>query len=51
MENKEFINCYDNAKVYSRPNLEILTDDVLGCQHGATVGQIDEQLLFYLTTN
>ena len=29
------------------PNLEIEADDVR-CSHGATVGQVDEQMLFYL---
>ncbi|MFQ5461776.1 MAG: Fe-S cluster assembly protein SufD [Phycisphaerae bacterium] len=35
------------ARVESRPQLEILADDVK-CTHGATVGQIDETALFYL---
>jgi len=36
-----------DARVESRPQLEILADDVK-CTHGATVGQIDETALFYL---
>jgi len=35
------------ARVDSIPGLEILTDDVR-CSHGATVGRIDENELFYM---
>lgn len=35
------------ARADSIPGLEILTDDVR-CTHGATVGKLDEDLLFYL---
>jgi len=35
------------ARVTSQPELEIYADDVK-CAHGATVGQIDEESLFYL---
>jgi len=37
----------DRAKMYSKPQLVIDADDVK-CSHGATVGQIDEDALFYL---
>jgi Fe-S cluster assembly protein SufD len=37
----------DDAKMDSKPQLEIFADDVK-CSHGATVGQIDEDALFYL---
>lgn len=37
----------DKAKFYTKPQLEIYADDVK-CSHGATVGQIDEEALFYL---
>ncbi len=37
------------AKVNSLPQLEIYADDVK-CTHGATVGQLDEQALYYLQT-
>ena len=37
----------DNAKVYSRPQLEIYADDV-SCAHGSTTGQLDREALFYL---
>jgi Fe-S cluster assembly protein SufD len=30
-----------------RPQLEIYTDDVK-CNHGATTGKLDDQMLFYL---
>jgi len=36
-----------DARADSIPGLEILADDVR-CTHGATVGKIDESLLFYL---
>ncbi len=35
------------AKVDAQPQLEILNNDV-SCKHGATVGQIDSESLFYL---
>ena len=35
------------AKMYIRPQLEIYADDVK-CSHGATVGQLDAEALFYL---
>lgn len=37
----------DDAKMDSRPQLEIYADDVK-CSHGATVGQLDENALFYM---
>ncbi|MFH0758286.1 MAG: Fe-S cluster assembly protein SufD [Bacteroidota bacterium] len=37
----------DTAKIHSKPQLEIYADDVK-CSHGATVGQLDEDALFYL---
>ncbi|MFN4110688.1 MAG: Fe-S cluster assembly protein SufD [Ignavibacteria bacterium] len=36
-----------NAKIDTKPQLEIFADDVR-CTHGATVGQIDDDSLFYL---
>jgi Fe-S cluster assembly protein SufD len=35
------------ALVHTKPQLEILANDVK-CKHGATVGQLDEAVLFYL---
>jgi len=35
------------ATVYTRPQLEIYANDVK-CTHGATIGRLDEQALFYL---
>jgi Fe-S cluster assembly protein SufD len=35
------------AEVNSMPRLEIMADEV-ACQHGATVGQLDEAALYYL---
>ena len=37
----------DTASMYTKPRLEIYADDVK-CSHGATVGQLDEDALFYL---
>lgn len=37
------------AEINTKPQLEIFADDVL-CSHGATVGQLDEEALFYLAT-
>lgn len=36
-----------DAEVDSKPELEIYADDVK-CTHGATIGQLDEETLFYL---
>jgi Fe-S cluster assembly protein SufD len=36
-----------DAEIDTKPELEIYADDVK-CSHGATVGQLDEQSLFYL---
>ncbi len=37
----------ENAKINSKPQLEIYADDVK-CSHGATVGQLDDEAMFYL---
>lgn len=37
------------AKMYTKPQLEIYTDDVM-CSHGSAVGQLDEEALFYMRT-
>lgn len=37
----------DDAKVNTKPQLEIWADDVK-CSHGATTGQLDKEALFYL---
>jgi Fe-S cluster assembly protein SufD len=39
----------DGALVNTKPQLEIFADDVK-CSHGATVGQLDQDSLFYLKT-
>lgn len=36
-----------DARMYTQPQLEIYADDVK-CSHGATVGQLDENALFYM---
>ena len=37
------------AKMYTKPQLEIYTDDVM-CSHGSAIGQLDEEALFYMRT-
>ena len=37
----------DKATINSKPRLEIFADDVR-CSHGCTIGQLDEDALFYL---
>ncbi len=44
--NKNIIT-HDDAKAYSKPELEIYADDVK-CSHGSTTGQFDEEAVFYL---
>jgi Fe-S cluster assembly protein SufD len=39
----------DNCHADNKPNLMIFADDVK-CAHGATIGQIDEEQMFYLQT-
>ena len=37
----------DDAQIDTKPQLEIYADDVK-CTHGATIGQVEEEALFYL---
>lgn len=37
----------DKATINSKPQLEIFADDV-ACSHGCTIGQLDEEAMFYL---
>ncbi|MDX9750694.1 MAG: Fe-S cluster assembly protein SufD [Flavobacteriales bacterium] len=37
----------EDARVFSKPELEIYADDVK-CSHGCTIGRMDEQAVFYL---
>jgi Fe-S cluster assembly protein SufD len=37
----------DDAQVETKPQLEIFADDVK-CSHGATIGQLDDDAIFYL---
>jgi len=39
----------DDAFISTRPQLEIYADDVK-CTHGATIGQLEEEAMFYLRT-
>lgn len=37
----------DTARIFAEPQLEIYADDVK-CSHGATVGQLDDEAVFYM---
>jgi Fe-S cluster assembly protein SufD len=37
----------DKATINAKPQLEIFADDVK-CSHGCTIGQLDEEALFYM---
>jgi Fe-S cluster assembly protein SufD len=37
----------DSAKIYAKPQLEIYADDVK-CSHGATVGQLNAEEIYYM---
>ena len=39
----------ENATINTKPQLEIYADDVK-CSHGCTIGQLDEDALFYMRT-
>lgn len=46
-QNNKNILLTDSARITSKPFLEIYADDVK-CSHGATVGQLDPEAMFYL---
>ncbi|GAB4328743.1 MAG: Fe-S cluster assembly protein SufD [Bacteroidales bacterium] len=46
-QNNRNLQLTDKAHVYTQPFLEIYADDVR-CSHGATVGQLDEDAMFYI---
>ena len=46
-QNNKNILLTDTASIDTKPFLEIYADDVK-CSHGATVGQLDEEAMFYL---
>lgn len=41
------IQLSENSRVYTEPQLEIYADDVK-CSHGATVGQMDDEAVYYM---
>lgn len=43
------ILAHPDARMHTRPQLEIYNDDVK-CSHGATTGQLDNEALFYMRT-
>jgi Fe-S cluster assembly protein SufD len=40
----------ERAKADSDPKLEILNNDVIRCTHGAAVGPVDQEMIFYLAS-
>lgn len=46
-QNNKNILLTDKANIHTQPHLEIYADDVK-CSHGATVGQLDQEALFYM---
>ncbi len=46
-QNSKTILLSDNATIYAKPHLEILVDE-LKASHGATVGSLDKEQLYYL---
>ena len=46
-QNSDNLLLSDRAQIDTKPELEIYADDVK-CSHGATVGELDEEQLFYL---
>lgn len=47
LQNNRNIQLSKTAEINTKPELEIYSDDVV-CSHGATIGQLDQQALFYL---
>ena len=47
IQNNRCLLLSDDARINTKPQLEIYADDVK-CTHGATVGQLDEEAIFYL---
>ncbi|MDR2885374.1 MAG: Fe-S cluster assembly protein SufD [Rikenellaceae bacterium] len=47
MQQSRNIELSQGAKIYTRPQLEIYADDVK-CSHGATVGQLDDDAIYYM---
>ena len=47
LQNNHNIQLTNTSKIDTHPFLEIYADDVK-CSHGATVGQLDEEAMFYL---
>ena len=48
-QNNRNILLTDKARIHTKPHLEIYADDVK-CSHGATIGQLDPEAMFYLRT-
>lgn len=49
MQSNKNIVATSEARMFTKPQLEIYNDDVK-CSHGATIGQLDQNALFYMRT-
>jgi Fe-S cluster assembly protein SufD len=38
----------NRAEIQAKPELEIYSNDIAACRHGASIGNLDENALFYL---
>ena len=47
LQNNRNIQLSKTSEINTKPELEIYSDDVI-CSHGATIGQLDQEALFYL---
>ncbi|MFN8637797.1 MAG: Fe-S cluster assembly protein SufD [Chloroflexota bacterium] len=47
LENRNLL-LSDHSKAESDPRLEILNSDVVRCAHGATVGPVDPEMIYYI---
>ena len=47
LENRNLL-LSDHSRADSDPKLEILNSDIVRCAHGATVGPVDREMIFYL---
>jgi Fe-S cluster assembly protein SufD len=47
LENRNLL-LSDHSRAESDPKLEILNSDVVRCAHGATVGPLDPEMIYYI---
>ena len=49
MQHSKNLLLSETAQINTKPQLEIRADDVR-CAHGASIGQLDQEAMFYLKT-